>query len=198
MSYKKVNILELANMLPEDCLKELLCSFACPLNSDIENFIRFKCLSFAKQKLSVSHLVFDEMENLLGFFTLANKPCLIRNDTVTSELSNTLKKKLDRFATQSTANGIIVPAYLIAQFGKNYAIEKSLRIDGKELMRLAFETLSAVQREIGGGVIFLECRDEQKLLEFYTSDEIRFREYGQRRALEDGEDILYHQLLHVF
>ena len=97
MSYKKVNILELANMLSEDCLKELLCSFACPLNSDIENFIRFKCLSFARQKLSVSHLVFDEMENLLGFFTLANKPCLIRNDTVTSELSNTLKKKLDRF-----------------------------------------------------------------------------------------------------
>lgn len=63
---------------------------------------------------------------------------------------------------------------MIAQFGKNYTLAPEKRLSGNELMDLAFEVLERVQHEIGGGVVFLECEDKPKLLEFYQNDKNRF------------------------
>ena len=42
----------------------------------------------------------------------------------------------------------------------------------------AFEILGRVQRDIGGGIVYLECEDRPKLLGFYQNDKNRFKIFG--------------------
>ena len=38
----------------------------------------------------------------------------------------------------------------------------------------------SVQREIGGGVVYLECEEKPELLNFYQNEKNRFRKFGER------------------
>ena len=89
-----------------------------------------------------------------------------------------------------------VQPFLIAQFGKNMNSLEGEKISGNELMDCVFEVLSDVQRKIGGGVVFLECENKKKLLNFYQNDHNKFMFYGKR--LDDALNIEYFQLLRVF
>lgn len=89
-----------------------------------------------------------------------------------------------------------VSAYLIAQLGKNYAVNQGHTIGGNELMDQAFDVLQRVQRQIGGGVTFLECEDNPILLNIYQNDHNRFRLYGERFSERDNTK--YWQLLRFF
>ena len=62
-------------------------------------------------------------------------------------------------------------------------------------MNFVLDELKAVQRRIGGGLIFLECEENAKLLAFYENDNNRYKRYGLRHA-DDGKD--YVQLLRLF
>lgn len=85
-------------------------------------------------------------------------------------------------------------AFLIAQFGKDSSC--GYRLNGNDMMNMALSVLLKVQREVGGGIVFLECEDNDKLLNFYQSKNNRFIVYGER--LVDVENIKYKQLLRLF
>jgi hypothetical protein len=74
---------------------------------------------------------------------------------------------------------------LVAQFGKNYSYEKGNAISGNDLMKLAFKVLENVQREIGGGIVYLECEDKPELLSFYQNENNRFTVFDERYSNED-------------
>ena len=58
---------------------------------------------------------------------------------------------MKRFAElNEETNSFSVSGYLIAQSGKNYAIDNGTRISGKELMELTQGELSDSQHRIGG------------------------------------------------
>ena len=84
--------------------------------------------------------------------------------------------------------------FLIAQIGKNYAIEEENRISGAELLELAFAKLRAVQSLIGGKLVLIE-RDASraKLLDFYQAN--GFKSWSSRHSESDGID--YDQMLCV-
>ena len=86
-----------------------------------------------------------------------------------------------------------VSAFLIAQFGKNYAVKDGQGISGDILMDLAYDTLVEVQHQIGGGVVFLECEDRPKLLQFYEKTTNGFRQFGERHS--ETDHVKYIQLL---
>lgn len=71
-------------------------------------------------------------------------------------------------------------AFLIAQFGKKYGFEGNLELSGNSSMDDVFEILGRVQRDIGGGIVYLECENQPKLLEFYQNIRtvLRFLESG--------------------
>ena len=48
------NILDLIEISGEDRTIKALSAFSCPQNAEIENFLKFKAIDFAKQKLSVT------------------------------------------------------------------------------------------------------------------------------------------------
>ena len=152
MSFVVTNILdELQD--GERFLQEDLSSFECPVNSEIEDFIRTKAIDFAKRKLSITYIVSDESDGkVLGYFTLTHKSIIIGD----SNLSTTTRKKLARYSRMEKSSGdYMTSAFLLAQFGKNYAIDGGTRINGAELMQLATDVLLHIQRQSGGGQMLI-------------------------------------------
>ena len=70
------------------------------------------------------------------------------------------------------------------------------KITGNELMDMTMNILVAVQREIGGGVVYLECEERPQLLTFYENEQNRFRVFGERYS--DKDQVKYIQLLRLF
>ncbi|MBQ7593158.1 MAG: hypothetical protein IJU48_02250 [Synergistaceae bacterium] len=116
---------------------------------------------------------------------MTHKAVLIPN----VRLSNTSRKKLERFARLDRATGdYMASAFLIAQFGKNYGVDNGERISGKELMDITNDILVNIQRQIGGGIIYLDCEDNEKLQQFYIDE--NFQRFGERFSKEDNQKYL--------
>ena len=94
-----VNIQDMLKAIGEEKLSKLLSDFSCPLNREVEDFVRNKSIDFAQRKISITYLVIkrtNEDKNILvGIYTLSHKAIEITN----SNISNTTRKKLLRYAT---------------------------------------------------------------------------------------------------
>lgn len=187
--YNTIQIIDFLNGFGEDT-KNILSDFSCDKNLDIEHFLKKNSIEFAKKKQSITHLVFDdENGELVGYFSLTHKPIIIEDEI----LSNKAYNKILRFAKPDKEGKYTLSAFLIAQFGKNYSIEKEKQIDGKELMSLAYNILKEVQYQIGGIVVFLECEEKKELLEFYQREPFSFKIFGER--ISETDNTKYIQLL---
>lgn len=191
--YAVVNILDLMDAIGEDELQHILSDFSCPQNMEIENFVRENAVEFAKRKMSVTYLVIDGESRVTAMFALTHKAVQIMSEG----LSSSLRKKIQRYAQLDEETGMfMLSSFLIGQFGKNYQYQNILKPDGKELMEAVFRILKHVQREIGGGVVYLECENKPQLLQFYQNDINRFRIFGERFSKPEG--VTYIQLLKIF
>lgn len=191
--YVTINILDMIDAVGEEHVKRILSDFSCPKNQEIETFIKKSAIDFAKRKLSVTHLVFHEAGKLAAFFTLTHKAVEISDNG----LSSASRKKIQRYAQRDeTSNSYMVSAFLIAQFGKNYSMQPDEVPDGNRLMVNSFKILAKVQKDVGGGVVYLECEDKPKLLAFYGNAQNSFRVFGERYSEVDNTK--YIQLLRFF
>lgn len=184
--YVTVNILDVLKS-GEKNIQDTLSAFSCPLNPGIEDFLHKKAIQFAKQKLSVTYLVFDkQIGQLAGFFAIAFKTISIREDM----LSNTKKKHVAQFATYDSEEGIyMAAAYLIAQFSKNFALKPEELIQGEDLMDIAIDVLKSIQHGVGGGIVYLDAEDKPKLKEFYE-ERAHFHLFGERFSPTDQKKYL--------
>ena len=170
--------------LGEDELLQILSEFSCPLNPDVERFLKDSSIEFAKKNQSVTYLVFSAIGGrLLGYFTLALKPLTVRGETV----SNTVKRKLLRISElDQRSDTYTMSAFLIAQLGKNYSENDGKMITGAELLELAWDKIKTAQYMFGGMVTFLEAENEEKLLSFYRNN--RFSQFDTRQAVSDTDE----------
>ena len=170
--------------LGEDELLQILSEFSCPLNLDVERFLKYSSIEFTKKNQSVTYLVFSVADGkLLGYFTLALKPLTVRGETV----SNTVKRKLLRVSElDKKSDTYTMSAYLIAQLGKNYSENDGKMITGAELLGLAWDKIKATQYMFGGMVTFLEAENEEKLLSFYREN--RFSQFDTRQTTSDTDE----------
>ena len=170
--------------LGEDELLQILSEFSCPLNPDVERFLKYSSIEFTKNNQPVTYLVFSVADGkLLGYFTLALKPLTVRGETV----SNTVKRKLLRVSElDKKSDTYTMSAYLIAQLGKNYSENDGKMITGAELLELAWDKIKATQYMFGGMVTFLEAENEEKLLSFYRNN--RFSQFDTRQTASDTEE----------
>ncbi len=192
-TYKTINILDMIEAIGEESVNLILSDFSCPKNVEIEAFIRKSAVDFAKRKISVTHLVMDEQGRLAAIFSLTHKAVKIQE----AVLSSALKKKIKRYAQlDEEAGSYMVSAFLIAQFGKNYEEDTENLLSGNSLMDNVMDILTAVQRDIGGGVVYLECEDKTQLLSFYQNENNCFRVFGERYS--EVDQVKYIQLLRFF
>lgn len=191
--FDTINILDMLGAIGEAELKKCLSDFLCPINPEIEQFVVNNAIEFARKKLSVTYFVVNEHGKIAAVFTLAHKAVEIGS----SNLSNSKRKKISRYAIlDSESDSYTVSAFLIAQFGKNYVVDGGKGINGNELMDLTFEILEKVQHDIGGGIVFLECEDKVKLLNFYQSEKNGFMPFNERYSANDNTK--YIQLFNFF
>ena len=181
-----------AKTVGEAVLSSTLSSFAVPLNSEVEDFIRKKALQATKLKSSISYLVIDEdLADVVGYFTLLVKPFTIQ----AASLSSKNRRLIARFAEENTEAGdYTASVYLIAQIGKNCAIEEPLQISGGDLLNMALDKLRAAQDLVGGKLVLAEREaDRAKLLEFYNAN--GFKSWNGRYDKKD--QVQYDQMIRV-
>ena len=174
--YRIVNLLDLIEELGEDTASGILSEFSCPLNDDVESFLKSKAISFAKQGWAQTHLIFasyKEEWKLVAYFTLASKYIKLNDSflkTNTGRPTNkTLRKRIARFAQHDPdMKAYILSTPLIGQLGKNYANDLNKLITGDEVLEAACGKIQTIQASLGGRFAYLECEDKPKLIDFYT------------------------------
>ena len=182
--YKILTIDKMLEIIGEDRLNTILSEFCCPLNEDIEDFLRHKAIQFSKQGLAKTHLVFASYRDqyvLVGYFSLANKTLFISDK---KQLGRNLRSRLNKFSVWMPETKMrILSAPLIAQLGKNYYNGYNQLITGDELLKMACERILETQLVIGGKVAYLECEDIPELVCFYEDN--GFRQFDQRKTDTD-------------
>ena len=155
-------------VLGENVVQGILSVFSCYKNHDVEMFLKEQAIEFTKKHQSVTYLAVNKnTDNIVGYFTLAIKPLRINIDG----FSNTMKRKILRVSKLDEKTGkYAFSAYLIAQLGKNFAVDKSELIAGEILLQLAVNKIKEIQHLAGGMVYFLEAEDTPKLLAFYEKN----------------------------
>ena len=184
---KTVNLSAVIDELGEDETKKILAGFSCPMNPDVEEFLKNKAVDFAKQGISVTHLVMMPHKGnavLAGYFTLANKYITV----FAKKLSSALKKRLARFSVYDPKiRAYCLSAPLLAQLGKNYANGYNGLIDGDTLLKIACDKIRAVQYDLGGRFAYVECEQKRKLIDFYKRN--GFYEFDVRELDKDETGI---------
>lgn len=187
--YIQINLSDIIKGIGEDRTKEILSSFSCPLNKDVENFFKNKAIEFSKRDFAKTHLVFwcpedASQKELVGYYTIAPKSFFISKDII----SKSLYKKISQYGEYDPIQGkCSIPSMLIGQLGKNYNMGNDGLIKGSELLQMAQNKVRAIQNEMGGRYVYLECEDKEKLLAFYQYN--GFILFGKRSLDKDETDI---------
>ena len=180
--------------LGEEELRHILSDFFCDKNSDIEEFLKKRAIEFTKKNQSVTYLVLsNEDASLVGYFTIAIKPITVNVEN----FSKTLIRKIERVGRLDRETGTYsLPAYLIAQLGKNYNNGLNEKITGEQLLNAAIDTVKELQYMAGGMVVFLEAEPEAKLMDFYEKKN-GFRRFAVRENENEHKNNPLVQLLKV-
>lgn len=185
--FVQMNLNDIIDQLGEDRTKTILSSFSCPLNKDVEKFLRDKAIEFSKRDFSKTHLVYwveGDQKELIGYFTISLKTI----DVAPTAVSHSCCKKLAQYSQfDKIKKCYTLSAYLIGQLGKNYYEGNDCLISGDELLQMAIDKIKSAQREVGGKYTYLECEDKPKLIKFYEDN--GFQTFGNRRLDRDETDI---------
>ena len=196
--YIQIYLSDLLDQLGEDEVKEILSTFSCPINADVEKFLKEKAIEFSKREFSKTHLVFWETENkeekeFVGYYTIAYKHITIDRKAINYKEARKLREH-GIYNEKSSTYTIAAP--LIAQLGKNFSNGNNTLISGDDLLNLAMEKILKIRNEVGGRFAYLECEDKPKLIEFYEKN--NFKKFGKRPLDRDETDLKGEYLLQYF
>ena len=118
------NLRKLLNEYEEIDINEMLKNFRSIKNSgtknDIEIFLHEKAIKFEKSSISSTYVVFSEDNEILGYFTIANRSLVIPKENF-GILSKTQQKKLGNSAAILKNGDLMTSSFLLGQLGKNYS-----------------------------------------------------------------------------
>ena len=165
-----VSLQKLTELVSDEGLSEILSSFKCSRDSDIESFLNEKAVLFDRKGKSRTHLVLnrDALENgtidIVAYFSLAINLLRIPEGTSSSQI-----KRLDGLYTRRGGEPISeIPSYLIGQLAKNDTNITS--IQGALLLEYALSAISVAEEIVSGRVVHIECRDIPKVISFYEEN----------------------------
>ena len=159
----QIKILPLSQILKSSqgisILDGVLASFKCQKNKDEEDFLHCKAISFETQNKARTYLLYnDDFTHLLGYFTLAFKSI---------ELDDVPKDKRKQM-TAGESNVDTYAAFLIGHLAKNDCYKNEL--NGNILLNEAINIIAQAQDLVGGRLMYIDCKKEAKLMNFYESN----------------------------
>ena len=185
------SLTELAARIGEDALLEFLCPFSCPLNQEVEDFLKRKALQSSRLSASQTYLALDDNScQLVGYYTLVLKSYTVKGDL----LSSSNRRLISRFAEQDMDGNFHAAVYLIAQIGKNFAIPKASQISGTQLIGMALDEFRMIKSHVGGKLVMVEREDDcPKLHTFYQAN--GFKSWTKR--IDANSKVCYDQMFAV-
>jgi hypothetical protein len=185
-----VTLQEYEEVMGAQKLYDILRTFSCPLNKEVELYLKdtSRAVQSSRMSSSVTYLAFDSKTNdLLGYFTVMMKAYSVMSDA----LNSANKRLISRFSEIDSSGNFTASVYLIAQIGKNFALPKDSQIEGAELLWSAMDVFRSMKRAIGGKLVMVEREaDRPKLLEFYKAN--GFKSWTTRSDAKDG--VVYDQM----
>lgn len=152
----------------EQIVIEAINEFSCK-DKDVEFFLKNKAFEFEKRDKSRTYLVYDDEAfldgdvSIMAYFTLSLKSLEFRD-----AISKNKIKDIDGFSKE--VKGVAIA--LIGQLGKSE--NKTKNVSGKDLMELCMHKLYQVHTLIGGRYVLLECREIDKIVDFYQNNNFEF------------------------
>ena len=143
-------------------LKAAIEKFSCK-DKEVEDFLKNKALDFDVRHKSRTYLVFNSEQSdkdepiIYGYFTLTMK---------TLELGETLSKSTVKRIDGFSKSVLATEAILLGQLGKNQEYQND--IDGQLILHYAIATVYSIHKLAGGRIVFLECDEHPKLIDFYS------------------------------
>ena len=170
-----ISLKRLIEQLEEDKeLKPLLSSFSCSQDEDIEHFLHSRAIEFERLSKSRTYLILDQDElttkkitdlTIYGYISLALKIL-----TVPISTSNRVRKELDGLSAKIHGEQIgDFPCYLIGQLSRNSNVPHD-SLSGEEVLGFAQDVISTAVEAVGGRYMMIECRDTEKLINFYSAN----------------------------
>lgn len=154
-SYSLYQLSELIEQLPSNRkVKELLQTFKCSRNSDLESFLHNKAITFEKHLRSRTYLYIDnETKKVSAYFTIAV------STLYTDGISPDVIKMLDGYQNNTKS----IPCFLIGQLGK----ADDCSCSGEFLLEDTIETIDELHYAIGGRFILLDSINVEEVIKFY-------------------------------
>ena len=156
------NVISLSELLQQpngECdFYSMVKDFSCQLNPDVENFLTHTAITNQRIGISRTSLVYSG-KSLVGYFALALQ--VLDLDRITSK---SLRKKITGFKRENKLDAAV---YLIGQMGKNFHNGANKLISGQELFLLAMQDILKAQQTVGGRIVVVECKNDDKLRKFY-------------------------------
>lgn len=157
-------------MTSEEKIKEIISSFKCEKDNDIEYFLKEKSIEYEKKSKGKTYFMVDELSlqngilEIAAYFTLA-----IQVLKVPEAYSNRKRIKLDGISSKRNNKPISeFPVYLIGQLAKNDKYTNE--INGSEVVENALAMILKAQHAVGGRIVLVECFDNEKLIKFYIKN----------------------------
>lgn len=154
-------VLSLGEMLREGfdttLIEEAFKKFSCQRETDLENFLVNKSITYENTDFGKTYLIVDEDKlkeevfSIIAYFTIANTAVDI------SGISK--KKKRAALGNHPGRDGLnFVSAYLIGQLGRNddYTSDD---LTGEQILNECYHAISSAALAVGGRLLVLECRE---------------------------------------
>ena len=158
---EKVCIKDIIKAGREQKLLNAVDKFSCQ-DEEVEKFLKQKALDFDRRNKSRTYLLIDsEAEDeivIFGYYTLTMKSLPFEFG-----ISKSTIKKIDGFRSDVNST----EAILIGQLGKDY---KHNKINGKTILDYILDDVYKAQTIIGGRIVFLECLNIEKIVDFYKQN----------------------------
>lgn len=160
----KYKLLQLCDIISDkNVCENLVNRFSCPINADVENFLKDKAAEYERKNLSRTYFVFyddgGDTHILVGYFSLA---------LITIDVSSNVSRSIIRKISGNEGKKQCV-ALLLGQLGKNHkdGIHRRKLITGKQLLGIAQNIIRDIQYKIGGRTLLVECKNCSALRDFY-------------------------------
>lgn len=159
-----------------DLLTQILSSFSCVQDKDIENFLHNRAVEFEKLSKARTYLICDAdqlladgffMDQLIiyGYVSIALKVLSVPDD-----MSNRKRKEIDGLSAKIHGEQIKdFSCYLIGQLSRNSNVAHD-SISGADLLQASYDVIAAAIDAVGGRYVMIECHEDQKLIDFYSAN----------------------------
>ena len=159
-----------------DLLTQVLSSFSCAQDEDIENFLHNRAVEFENLSKARTYLICDEEQMLAKDFCLDQLTIYgyvsiaLKSLSVPDEMSNRKRKELDGLSAKIHGEQIKdFSCYLIGQLSRNSNVAHD-SISGADLLQAAYDVIAAAVDAVGGRYVMIECHEDEKLMGFYSAN----------------------------